>query len=173
VKVKAIGQHEFFKSALGAAVAVLCGLMLWQMPLGEPWVNASYDDLFRFGAHAVTNRVTLILMDNEAYDYFHQNRLGTAVQSGLVSEVFPAGIVLDCIFLAMSAPRNVPSVLQIHALDFLFRRPVFETSEFTSQKNIPTPTAHRILKLCGIRGFSKSCGNPAVAGLAFWLFANS
>jgi len=69
VKVKVIGQHEFSKSVLGAAVAVLCGFMLWKMPLGEPWVNASYDYLFRFGAHAVTNRVTLILMDNEAYAY--------------------------------------------------------------------------------------------------------
>ena len=48
-------------------LAVLCGFMLWKMPLGEPWVNASYDYLFRFGARAVTNRVTLILMDNEAY----------------------------------------------------------------------------------------------------------
>jgi CHASE2 domain-containing sensor protein len=74
VKVKAIGQNEFPKSVLGAAVAVLCGLMLWKMPLGELWVNASYDYLFRFGAHAVTNRVTLILMDNEAYDHFHQIR---------------------------------------------------------------------------------------------------
>jgi len=37
VKVKAIGQHEFFKSVLGAALAVLCGLLLWKMPLGEPW----------------------------------------------------------------------------------------------------------------------------------------
>ena len=48
--------------------------MLWKTPLGEPWVNASYDYLFRFGTRAVTNRVTLILMDSEAYDYFHQMR---------------------------------------------------------------------------------------------------
>jgi CHASE2 domain-containing sensor protein len=74
VKVKAIGQHEFFKSALGAAMVVLCGFMLWKMPLGEPWVNTSYDCLVRFGARAVTNRVTLIMMDNEAYDHFHQIR---------------------------------------------------------------------------------------------------
>ena len=74
MKIKAIGQDRFFKSALGAALAVLCGLMLWKMPLGEPWVNASYDYLFRFGARAVTNRVTLILMDNEAFDQFHQTR---------------------------------------------------------------------------------------------------
>ncbi len=74
MKVKAIGQREFFKSALGAATAVLCGFLLWKTPLGEPWVNASYDYLFRFGTRAVTNRVTLILMDNEAYHYFHQIR---------------------------------------------------------------------------------------------------
>ena len=74
VKFKAIGQPEFLKSALGAALAVLCGLLLWKMPLGDPWVNASYDYLFRFGARAVTNRVTLILMDNEAFDQFHQIR---------------------------------------------------------------------------------------------------
>ena len=74
MKIKTIGRREFFKSALGAALAMLCSLILWQAPLGEPWVNASYDYLFRFGAHAVTNRVTLILMDNEAYAQFHQNR---------------------------------------------------------------------------------------------------
>ncbi len=74
MKVKAIGQSALFKSALGAALAVLCGLMLWETSLGEPWVNASYDYLFRFGARAVTNRVTLILMDNEAFAQFHQTR---------------------------------------------------------------------------------------------------
>jgi CHASE2 domain-containing sensor protein len=55
-------------------LAVLCGLGLWQMPLGESWVNASYDYLFRFGTRAVTNRVTLILMDNEAFAQFRQVR---------------------------------------------------------------------------------------------------
>ena len=76
MKVKAIGQPEFSKSVLGAGLAVLCGFMLWKTPLGEPWVNASYDYLFRFGTRAVTNRVALILMDNEAYAYnpFHQVR---------------------------------------------------------------------------------------------------
>jgi CHASE2 domain-containing sensor protein len=74
LKIKAIGRDEFFKSALGAVAAVLCGLLLWQTPPGESWVNASYDYLFRFGAHTVTNRVSLILMDNETYDYYHQIR---------------------------------------------------------------------------------------------------
>ena len=74
VKGKAIKQLELFKSAPGAVLAVLCGLLLWKMPVGEPWINASYDYLFPFGAHTVTNRVTVILMDNEAYDQFHQIR---------------------------------------------------------------------------------------------------
>lgn len=43
----------------------------------------------------------------------------------------------------------------IHALDFLFRRPVFEASDFTGQKGIPTPTAQRILKLLREKGMFK------------------
>ena len=105
MKVKAIGQREFFKSVLGAALAVLCGLILWQMPLGEPWVNASYDYLFRFEARAVTNRVTLILMDNEAYDQFHQTR-GQSWDRGLHAQLLNrladdgcALVVFDSFFL--------------------------------------------------------------------------
>ena len=58
----------------GAALSALCGLLLWKAPVGEPWVNASYDYLFRFGSHGVTNDVVVILMDNEAYDHFKQVR---------------------------------------------------------------------------------------------------
>jgi len=47
------------------------------------------------------------------------------------------------------------SLYAIHALDFLFRRPVFESSEFTGQKGVPTPTAHRILKLLRDKGVFK------------------
>ena len=72
---KSIRQTKLLSSALGAAVAVLCGLGLWQLPFGEAWVNASYDYLFRFGARsAPANRATLILMDNGAFDRFHQTR---------------------------------------------------------------------------------------------------
>ena len=74
MKLRAIRKVALHKSATGAVLAALCGLALWRMPLGEAWVNASYDYLFRFGARSVTNRVTLILMDNEAFDYFHQLR---------------------------------------------------------------------------------------------------
>lgn len=47
------------------------------------------------------------------------------------------------------------SLFAIQALDYLFRRPVFETSEFTAQEKIPTPSAHRILKLLRDKGIFK------------------
>ena len=74
MKLKAIRQIAFSPSGWGAALAMLCGFLLWLTPVGEPWVDASYDYLFRFGARAVTNRVTLILMDNKAFAQFHQTR---------------------------------------------------------------------------------------------------
>lgn len=75
VKVKEKNaRHMLICSALGGALAALCGLLLWQMPLGVPWVNASYDYLFRFGGRGITNNVALILMDNDAFDQFHQTR---------------------------------------------------------------------------------------------------
>jgi CHASE2 domain-containing sensor protein len=74
VKGKTIRQNGVFKSAAGAALATFCGLILWIVPLGEPWVNASYDYLFPFGTHSITNKVVLVMMDNEAYDQYHQIR---------------------------------------------------------------------------------------------------
>jgi CHASE2 domain-containing sensor protein len=62
------------RSALGAALAVACGLVLWLAPVGDFWTDTSYDYLFRFGARPVTNSVTLILMDNAAFNQFHQVR---------------------------------------------------------------------------------------------------
>ncbi len=63
-----------FVSALGAVVVALLGLILWGTRLGDGWVDASYDNLFRFDSRVVTNRVTLILMDNAAFGQFHQTR---------------------------------------------------------------------------------------------------
>jgi len=48
--------------------------VLWKTPWGEAWVNSSYDYLFRFGNTGVTNRVVIILLDNEAYNQFNQTR---------------------------------------------------------------------------------------------------
>ena len=92
--------------------------MLWATPLGEPWLNASYDYLFRFGAHAVTNRVTLILMDNEAFDQFHQTR-GQPWDRGLHARLLNrladdgcALVVFDSFFSSNRAtrPRTKPSL---------------------------------------------------------------
>lgn len=51
--------------------------------------------------------------------------------------------------------ESTRSVFAINALDFLFRRPVFGTSDFTRQKKIPAPSAHRILKLLRDKGIFK------------------
>lgn len=59
---------------MGAALAVLCGLILWGTPIGDAWVDASYDYQFRFGSRAITNQVVLIQMDNESYSDLRQER---------------------------------------------------------------------------------------------------
>ncbi len=59
---------------MGAALAVLVGLVLWGTPIGDWWENASYDYQFRFSSRAVTNQVVLVQMDNQAYKDLHQDR---------------------------------------------------------------------------------------------------
>jgi CHASE2 domain-containing sensor protein len=104
VKVKGISRTGFFRSVQGAVLAILCGLMLWSMPLGEAWTNASYDYLFRFGTRAVTNNVAVIMMDNEAYAHFHQTRgqpWDRALHAQLLNKLADDGcalVVMDCFF---------------------------------------------------------------------------
>jgi len=74
VNLKAITEWRLFRPALGGALAVLCGLILWGTPIGDAWVNASYDYQFRFGSRAVSNHVVLIQMDNQSYGDLHQQR---------------------------------------------------------------------------------------------------
>jgi CHASE2 domain-containing sensor protein len=112
VNVKSVSKREYFKAALGAALAVLCGLVLWKMPLGEGWANASYDYLFRFGARAVTNKVVVILMDNEAYDHFQQVR-GQPWDRGLHAQLLQrlaadgcALVVFDSFFRGQGEPAK-------------------------------------------------------------------
>jgi CHASE2 domain-containing sensor protein len=89
---------------MGAALSCLCGLALWAMPLGDGLANASYDYLFRFGTRAVTNKVVLVLMDNEAYDALHQSRdqawdraLHTKLLEKLAGDRCPL-VIFDVIF---------------------------------------------------------------------------
>src|SRR5690349_15197589 len=95
---------------MGAVIAVLCGVALWGMPLGEPWVYASYDNLFRFGTRHVTNKVVLIQMDNAAYAQKFQNRKDPW-DRGLHAEVLNrlandgcAMVIFDCFFRAPGDP---------------------------------------------------------------------
>lgn len=75
MKGDAVINKVLTKSALvGAVLAALCGLLFWGTPLGDAWVNASYDSLFRFGTHSVTNRVAQILMDNDSFEILNQKR---------------------------------------------------------------------------------------------------
>jgi CHASE2 domain-containing sensor protein len=74
VNLKAIAEWRFFRPVGGAALALLCGLILWGTPIGDWWVNASYDYQFRFGSRAVTNQVVLIQMDSQSYGDMHQQR---------------------------------------------------------------------------------------------------
>jgi CHASE2 domain-containing sensor protein len=110
VKFTSVTEHKLFRPAVGAALAMFFGLALRQMPLGEAWENASYDYLFRFGARAVTNKVVLILMDNEAYDRFHQVRgrpWDRALHTNLLNKLATDGcplVVLDLFFRMTNDP---------------------------------------------------------------------
>jgi len=117
VKFKAITEGNLLKSAGAAALAVLCGLLLWATPLGEAWVNASYDYLFRFGAPAVTNKVVLILMDNKAYDQFAQERnriWDRALHTQLLNKLADdqaALVVFDSFFKVRRDPASTDEAL--------------------------------------------------------------
>ncbi len=97
-------------SIMGALVAVLFGLLLWGTPLGDGWVNASYDNLFRFGAPSLTNQVTLIEMDNAAFDQFHQVRgqpWDRALHARLLNRLANDGcalVVFDSFFQTLRNP---------------------------------------------------------------------
>jgi len=112
VKFEAARHRKWLPSALGAAVAVLCGLVLWTTSAGEPWVNASYDYLFRFGARAVTNKVALILMDNAAFAQFHQTRgqpWDRGLHAQLLNKLADDGaelVVMDSFFRVTNNPAK-------------------------------------------------------------------
>ncbi len=74
MRIQVIIHHRYFDFAVVAALSVICGWLLWLMPLGESWKRASYDYLFRFGARANTNQVTLVLMDNSSFAQLKQTR---------------------------------------------------------------------------------------------------
>src|SRR5258705_224434 len=81
------------------------------MPLGERWVNASYDNLFRFGARGVTNKVALILMDDSACAKLGQVRTAwdRALHTELLKRLTDGGcsmVVFDVLFRKEGTPET-------------------------------------------------------------------
>ncbi len=97
-------RTQVFKAVLGTALVTICGLVLWKTPLGDAWVNASYDYLFRFDASQPTNKVVFVVMDNEAYDALQQSRgepWDRALHARLLNKLADDGcplVVLDAWF---------------------------------------------------------------------------
>ena len=110
VKLKAVIAAKWFRPAMGAALAVLGGLLLWGTPLGDAWENASYDSLFQFGARAPTNRVALVLMDSDSYAALHQDRgnlWDRALHAQLLEKLTADGaqlVVFDVLFKQTNHP---------------------------------------------------------------------
>ena len=95
-----------FRIVAGALAVTFSGLLIWTLPVGEAWVNASYDSLFRFSSRAVTNRVAIIRMDNASYAELGQQRnqfWDRALHARLVNKLKDDGcalVVLDVFFRA-------------------------------------------------------------------------
>ncbi len=110
MKDQARSKRGLLISSTGAVLTVLCGLLLWEAPFGDAWVNASYDYLFRFGSRAVTNEVVLVLMDNEAYDHFHQTRgqpWSRTLHAELLRKLAADGSALVVLDSFLRQPRNL------------------------------------------------------------------
>jgi len=83
VTLQGASESKYFRPAAGAALAIICGLGLWATTFGEKsgqdtigarWERNSYDYLFRFGNPVVTNKVVVVLMDNDSYTELGQAR---------------------------------------------------------------------------------------------------
>ncbi len=111
VKLKSITASAWFKPALGAAVTLFCGLLLWGTRLGTPWENASYDYLFRFSARPITNRVVVVRMDKESDQELGQS--GTAwnraIHVAFLNKLAAEGarlVVFDVFFESLKIPET-------------------------------------------------------------------
>jgi CHASE2 domain-containing sensor protein len=112
LKARAENKKILLISFWGAGLSIFCGLVLWGTPIGDFWVNASYDNLFRFGSHALTNQVSLILMDNASFAQFHQSRSqpwDRALHAQLLNRLADDGcqlVVLDSFFGELREPAK-------------------------------------------------------------------
>lgn len=58
----------------------------------------------------------------------------------------------------------------IHALDFLFARPIFKATEIAGNKNIPSPTAKRIVSVLRDQGILKTLREASGSRPAVYAF---
>ncbi len=93
-------RRKAVRSAIGAVLTVLCGLVLWKTSLGTPLINHSYDSLFLFSSRSIANKVTFIMMDNESYDALHQKR-GINWDRGLHAQILDKLAVDNCSVVVM------------------------------------------------------------------------
>jgi CHASE2 domain-containing sensor protein len=113
VKIEPFIKRVFTRSALtGAALAVFCGWLLWGTTLGVLWENTSYDLLYRFGTRSVTNRIALVLMDNDSYEHLQQDRTkhwDRALHTQLLRKLTDDGarlVVFDVLFKDTNDPET-------------------------------------------------------------------
>lgn len=92
-------------------MTALLGLMIWAMPAGDFWINASFDYQLRFGSRTTTNKVALVLMDNVAFDQFDQQR-GRPWDRGLHAQLLNRLAEDNCRMVVMDSffrERNNPA----------------------------------------------------------------
>jgi CHASE2 domain-containing sensor protein len=80
------------------------------MTVGELWENSSYDYLFRFGTPVVTNKVVVILMDNESYAELKQTRgerWDRSLHARLLNKLADDGCPLVVFDVRFEGPENV------------------------------------------------------------------
>ncbi len=69
-----------------------------------------------------------------------------------------------------SIPRMTRSRYATPALDWLFRRPVFSSTDFVRSADIPEPTARRLLTVLRTNGVLKELIPSAGRRAALWVF---
>lgn len=101
---RTLTQHKYFRPGIGAILSALCGLALWATSLGDNWIGASFDSLYRFGTHQSGKDVMLILMDDDSFDQLKQSRSGIwnrSLHTELLSKLADDGcplVVFDVFF---------------------------------------------------------------------------
>ncbi len=104
VTLRGVRNHKYFRPAIGAALAITCGLLLRQVTGAQAWIDTSYDYIFRFGAREVTNKVVVVQMDESSAQALSTERLAwsrplhTKLLNHL-SEAKAALVVFDVRFL--------------------------------------------------------------------------